>query len=228
VPDPLRVVVYGTGHSLLGEGVALTRKRFETPFGTLACDTAFVDAVAERLGERAWHGELAHRHEHSIEFQAIYLKRRFGDRPLRLVPILCGGFHELLASGGAPHDHGAFEALIAAVQDAERTLGGPTVHVAAVDLSHVGPRFGDPAVDERVRGEIEAHDRAALEAATRGDADGWYQSIAAHEDSTRICGWGATYAMLRCADPGTGRLLSYLQSAEESGSLVSIASMVWP
>src|SRR5262245_10824457 len=37
----LRVIVYGTGHSLLGESLALTRKRFETPFGAVPCDTAF-------------------------------------------------------------------------------------------------------------------------------------------------------------------------------------------
>jgi hypothetical protein len=225
---PLRVIVYGTGHSLLGEGVALTRKRFETPFGPLACDTAFVDALAERLGERAWRGELAHRHEHSIEFQALYLKRRFGDRPLKLVPILCGGFHEQLDAGGTARDHTGIEALVAAIPDVEGALGGATVHVAAVDLSHVGPRFGDPAMDERRRGEIEALDRAALEAAGRGDADGWYRSIADHQDSTRICGWGATYAMLRAAEPGAGRLLVYQQSPEEGGSLVSVASMVWP
>jgi hypothetical protein len=227
-PGPLRVIVYGTGHSLLGETVALTRKHFETPFGKVPCDTAFVDALAERLGERAWRGELAHRHEHSIEFQALYLRRRFADRPLTLVPILCGGFHRLLEAGQGARDDSTFETLIAAVQDAERALGGDTVHVAAVDLAHVGPRFGDPPVDERVLGEVEAHDVAALDAAARGDADGWYEAIAAHEDSTRVCGWGATYAMLRCADPGAGRLLHYLQSKEENGSVVSVAAMVWP
>jgi AmmeMemoRadiSam system protein B len=227
-PGPLRVIVYGTGHSLLGEGVALTRKHFETPFGALPCDTAFVDALAARMGESAWRGELAHRHEHSIEFQAVYLKRRFGNRPVTLVPILCSGFHDLLDSGEGPREDTTFEALIAAVRETERALGGATVHVAAVDLAHVGPRFGDPAVDERVLGEIESKDRAALDAAARGDADGWYQAIAGHEDSTRVCGWGATYAMLRCAEPGQGRLLRYEPSQEENGSVVSIAAMVWP
>jgi len=225
---PLRVVVYGTGHALLGESVALTRKRFETPFGAIACDTAFVDALADRLGEAAWRGELAHRDEHSIEFQALYLKQRLGDRPLTLVPILCGGFHELLDAGRGVRDDTTYETLVAAVRDAERSLGGTTLHVAAVDLSHVGRRFGDPEMDERTLSDVEAKDRAALDAALRGDADGWYQAIAAHEDSTRVCGWGATYAMLRCAEPGAGRLLRYEQSREENGSMVSVAAMVWP
>ena len=43
-PSPLRVVVFGTGHNLGEDFVALTRKKFETPLGQVACDTAFVGA----------------------------------------------------------------------------------------------------------------------------------------------------------------------------------------
>lgn len=224
---PLRVVVFGVGHSLYSVPFALTRKHFETPFGPLRCDTAFVDAVAGRLGEIAYHGELAHRHEHSIEFQALYLRHRFRDRPLTLVPILCGGFHALLEEGQSPAESPELTALIEAVREADRTLGGPTLHVASVDFSHVGVRFGDPATDDRTRREVEEKDRAAIEAARRGDAAAWHQAIASHEDSTRICGWGATYVMLRCAQPGEGRLLHYEQSQEAGGSLVSVAAMAW-
>ena len=225
---PLRVVVFGTGHSLIGDLFALTRKHFETPYGKLECDTRFVDQVADAVGESAYRGELSHRNEHSIEFQAIYLKRRFGERPLRLVPILCGGFHGLLADGRTPREEPALEALIAGVQRAERALGDATVYVAGVDLSHVGPRFGDAGIDERTAKEVEEKDRSALEAARGGDAEAWYQAIAAGEDSTRVCGWAPTYVMLRCAEPGEGRVLHYEQSREAEGSMVSVAAMVWP
>jgi AmmeMemoRadiSam system protein B len=225
---PLRVVVYGTGHTLFGDTFALTRKHFETPFGLLHCDTAFVDALAAHVGEAAWHGELAHRDEHSIEFQALYLKHRLGDRPVTIVPILCGGFHALLDAGRGPADDPALDTLIAAIAETERAQGGTTLHIAAVDLSHVGPRFGDPPVDERVTRETEAVDRKALDAARRGDAQGWHEAIAEHGDATRICGWGATWAMLRGTAPGEGRLLRYEQNAEPGGSMVSIAAMAWP
>ena len=129
--------------------------------------------------------------------------------------------------GLTPRDSAEFEALIQSVRDAERRLGGRTVYVAAVDLSHVGPRFGDPAPDERTRAEVEAFDREALEAARLGDADAWFQAIAAHDDATRICGFAPTYAMLRCAEPGPGRQLRYLKSDEKDGSFVSVASMAW-
>jgi AmmeMemoRadiSam system protein B len=102
------------------------------------------------------------------------------------------------------------------------------VYLAGVDLSHVGARFGDPPVDERTQRETEEWDRAALEAARRGDADGWFAAIAEHDDQTRICGLAPTYAMLRCVEAGEGRLLRYQQSDEPGGSFVSVAAMVWP
>jgi MEMO1 family protein len=225
---PLRVVVFGVGHTLLGEPYALTRKSFETCLGKLPCDTAFVDALASRLGDEAYRGELAHRHEHSIELQALYLMHRFADRKLSLVPILVGGFHPLLETGQTPREAGALEPLIAAVRETTERLGGDTLYAAAVDFSHVGPRFGDPAPDERTRAEVEGLDRTSVEAARAGDAEAWYRSIADHKDSTRICGWGATYAMLRVAEPGSGRLLHYEATQEQDHSMVSIAAIAWP
>ncbi|HTO89748.1 MAG TPA: AmmeMemoRadiSam system protein B [Candidatus Sulfotelmatobacter sp.] len=225
---PLRIVVLGTGHQLFEDPFALTRKHFETPLGKIPTDTAFVDAVASRLGESAYRSELAHRDEHSIEFVALFLKHRFGDRPLTLVPILCGGFHALIDEGKTPREDPEFEQLIAAVREAERASAGTTMYLAGVDFSHVGPRFGDPKVDERVHPELEKVDRVAIDAAGRGDADGWYAAIAGHADSTRICGLAPVYALLRCAEPGAGRLLHYEQSHEADTSLVSVAAMVWP
>jgi len=224
---PLRVVLFGVGHALLQGRLALTRKHFETPFGRIDCDLPFVDAVAAAVGEPAYREELVHRDEHSIEFQALYLRRRCGGRRLRLVPILCGGFHGLLEAGRTPREDEAFEALIQAVRDQAERLEGATLYMASADLSHVGTRFGDPALDERTLGEVETSDRAALEAARTGDADGWYGAIAAHQDSTRVCGWAAIYAMLRCAAPEPGRLLCYQQSKEGDGSAVSVAAMAW-
>ncbi len=225
--EPLRVVVFGTGHSLMEERFALTRKHFETPLGKIPADVAFVEAVASRLGEAAYRAEIAHRDEHSIEFQALYLRHRFGERPLTIVPILCGGFHALIEQGKTPREDPLFETLIEAVLEAEHGLGGETLYVAGADFSHVGPRFGDPPLDSRAREEIEAIDREALAAAGRGDADGWFAAIAQHEDSSRICGYAPVYAVLRCVTPAPGRLLHYEQSDEKDGSMVTVAAMAW-
>ncbi|MEO5617318.1 MAG: AmmeMemoRadiSam system protein B [Candidatus Eisenbacteria bacterium] len=225
---PLRVVVIGTGHQLVDDMFALTRKHFETPLGKVTCDTAFVDKVAARIGETAYRSELAHRDEHSIEFVVLYLKHRLGERPFTIVPILAGGFHTLLDDGKMPREDAAFEALITAVRDTERELGGATVYVGPVDFSHIGPRFGDAKIDEKAKTEIERIDRAAIEPALKGDADAWFAAIATHGDATRICGFAPVYALLRCAEPGAGRLLRYEQSDEPDTSMVSVAAAVWP
>jgi len=225
---PLRVVVLGTGHSLQGDLFGLTRKHHQTPLGKLECDTAFVDTVATALGEDPYRAELAHRDEHSIEFQALYLQRRLGARPVKIVPILCGGFGALLDQGITAREDERVGRFIAALRAAEQQHGGATVYAGAIDLSHVGPRFGDPKLDERTRAEVEEKDRAALAAAEQGDAEGWFEAIAAHDDSTRICGFAPTYLLLRACEPGAGRLLRYQQSDEPDGSMVSTAAMVWP
>ena len=83
-------------------------------------------------------------------------------------------------------------------------------------------------MDDRVRGEVRAADHAALDAAARGDAEAWFKTIADQDDATRICGWGAAYALLRGAEPGVGRLLRYELTAEDDTSMVGIGALVWP
>jgi len=224
---PPRIVIFGTGHQLFEDPVALTRKHFETPLGKVTCDTAFVDRLEKKMGEVAYRSELAHRDEHSIEFPALFLRHHFGDKPFTIVPILCGGFHALVDAGKTPREDAEFESLVDAVEEAAREAGGPTVYLAGVDLSHVGPRFGDPRIDEGAKSEIEKLDRSTLDAALAGDAEAWFSAIAGHGDSTRICGFAPTYAMLRCMAAGKGRLLSYAQSDEPDTSVVSYAAAVW-
>ncbi|HTR96767.1 MAG TPA: AmmeMemoRadiSam system protein B [Candidatus Acidoferrales bacterium] len=224
---PLRVVIFGTGHNLVGDFHALTRKHFQTPLGKALCDTAFVDRVAAKLGDAAYRGELAHRDEHSIEFQVLYLQRRLRGRPFTIVPILCGGFYHLLDEGRTPREEPGIEALIEAIREAEQALGGVTLHVAGVDFSHVGPRFGDGRVTDDVKAAVRELDTAAIAAAGRSDAEEWFRVIAEQDDATRICGYAPTYAMLRCAAPPPGRALGYAQSEEKDTSLVSVAAMAW-
>lgn len=227
-PAPLRVVILGTGHNLVGDFFALTRKHFQTPLGKAATDIAFVDRVAARLGEAAYRGELSHRDEHSIEFQVLYLQKRLGSAPFTIVPILCGGFYNLLDEGRTPREDASIEALVEALREAEAALGGTTVYVAGVDFSHVGPRFGDPRLTEEIKSEVRKVDEAAIAAAAAGDAEAWFARIAEQDDATRICGFAPTYVMLRAAAPGAGRTLGYAQSDERDSSMVSVAALAWP
>jgi len=114
------------------------------------------------------------------------------------------------------------------VREADQALGGPTLYVAGVDFSHMGPRFGDPKLDAEQLEEVRKVDEQAIAAAATGDADAWFGAIAEVDDSTRICGFAPTYCMLRAATPGTGRPLAYAESPEPDGTVVTVAAMVWP
>lgn len=226
------VFVFGVGHMLIEEPFALTDKPFDTPLGIVDVEVDAVRSIVEAGGPALLAEEMSQRDEHSIEFQAVALRRRFGERPLRIVPLLCGGFHELVRLERRPAEEPKIEAVIAATKAAAAALvaqGKSVAFVAGVDLSHVGARFGDEGeLDQAALAEIEKLDRAALDAAVRGDAEGWFDAIAAHGDSTRICGFAAMYAMLRVAEPGPGRLLAYEQSLEPGGSVVTYGAVAWP
>jgi MEMO1 family protein len=230
-PPPDLVVLFGTGHSLYDRLVALTDKTIRTPLGDLAADTEAVARVAERVGEAAFDEETAFRFEHSIEFPALYLQQRYGTHP-KLLPVLCGGFHRLLLEGKRPREDAPLAATIDAVRDEiarARAAGRRVVTLAAVDLSHVGARFGDPdPLDDEMLGAIRQIDEAALAAARTGDAEAWFDAVGEHGDSTRMCGYSAMYALLAVTRPAAGALLRYEQSTEPGGSVVTCATLAWP
>lgn len=234
LPDsipPDLVVLFGTGHSLYARTAALTTKAIRTPFGDLETERALVERVAARVGDAAFEEETAFKTEHSIEFPALHLAYRFGTTP-KLVPVLCGSFHQVVDEGLRPADDGFFSGIVEAVRaeaEAAERMGRRVLYLAAVDLSHVGPRFADPeALDGEALEAVRRTDEAALAAAAKGDAEGWYDAVSAHGDSTRMCGFSALYALLAAARPGPGTLLRYEQSLEPGGSVVTCASLAWP
>ena len=101
---PDLVIILGTSH--YGSGPQLftaTRKDYMTPLGAVATDREFVDRLAARYGDGdLFADELLHRNEHSIEFQALFLAWALGTAGYKVVPILVGSFHEMVAERRRP------------------------------------------------------------------------------------------------------------------------------
>jgi AmmeMemoRadiSam system protein B len=197
-------------------------------------DRALVERLAARGGGGLLDDELAHRSEHSVELQALWIARLFGARPgTRIVPVLVGSIGACLR-GDAEADPRADPAVSDAV-DALRELvaegGGRTAVVASVDLAHVGPRYGDRArVGEARRARVLAEDRRLLARAVAGDAAGWVASLRAERDARNVCGAAPVWALLEAIaglglagtllrhddweiDPGTGSRVSFAAAA---------------
>ena len=101
--------------------------------------------------------------------------------------------------------------------------------VASVDLAHVGPNFGDDFfMDALRRDELTRKDSSLMEAIAHGDAERFYNEVAAVEDRNRICGFSSIYLMLRYLGPTNGLSIAYehCPADRQDTSLVSICGML--
>lgn len=221
-------VVLGTCHAGMADPFALTRKPFETPLGVVPVDDDLVDVLASRARQDCFASELAHRHEHSIEFQAVFLRYLYGgQREVRIVPVLTSFVHEALHFGRKPEDDPRVARFLDALVETVAGGGGRIAVIAGADLAHVGPRFGDP---EPVSGaeleRVERDDRAMLAAVEAGDAGAFFEAARQDGDRRRVCGLSPIYALLRATAGASGTLRHYGQWPDPAG-VVTFASVVF-
>lgn len=231
-------IILGTAHTPLEGLFSVSRKDFETPLGMAQTDRDFVDALSRRLvgldsaaeASRIFHDELPHRHEHSIEFQALMLQYVLGGRrDYQIVPILVGSFHPFVLHKRIPDQSPAVTDFVAALRDTIAACGKQACYVAGVDMAHIGRQFGDAdLLDENRLKEQWTDDQQLLARACAGDSAGWFEHVANCDDRHRICGLAPTYTMLEAMQPQRGELLKYDQAVAEDGtSCVSFASVAF-
>lgn len=228
VQDVDLVIMLGTDHSGGAGRLTLTRQNYATPLGTLPTDLELVDGLAEILGpEHAYAEELHHINEHSIELALVWMHHYMGGRAVPVLPILCGSFHEFVMADGDP---GADDNITAAIQYIrEVTAGRRTLVVAAGDLAHVGPAFGDAEpIDAKGRESLMSRDEESISAIRDSDAARFFALSSAESDSRKICGLSCIYVALRLLEGAKGESVGYQQCAAdpEGGSLVSIVGAV--
>jgi len=229
-------VILGVNHFGGNGFFNLTRKHFETPLGLLETDTVFIDALADAYGNDLFADEFSHKQEHSIEFQVIFLQYLFAkslslseakERPIKIVPILCSSFHEIIAQGILPSEVEQVKNFIQSLRKTISESNQKICLIAGVDLSHVGRRFGDEGtLTSILLNQIKSEDLQMLQTVEALDAGGFYKSIEKDNDRRNICGLPAIYTMLKVLNASEGKLIKYDQSVErEAQSVVSYASM---
>ncbi len=223
-------VIFGTAHAPMRYLFSALRKHFDTPLGTVETDLAYINRLSGHLkkipgGEAIdlFAGDLAHRHEHSIEFQVVFLQYLLGGRrPLKIVPILTGSFHTFVTSGRQPREDAGVAAFCQAMRQTtaeHEAKGGRVCYISGGDLAHIGRRFGDRSLLDKPRLDAQTKsDLSLLQAACRADAPALFAQIAEEKDANRICGLSPTYTMLEVMQPARGELLKYGQAVEPDGS----------
>lgn len=218
-------IVFGTSHAPMREPFALCRKAFATPLGNVEADFDAIDSIARACDFDPYADQFNHKREHSLEFQAVFLRHILNGRKARIVPILAGlGQHQ--QSGESPSKSKSvmrfFDAVRKVIDDKKAVL------IAGADLAHVGPRFGDPRPwDEGERVELDKTDRASLARAEKADAESFWEHVAADLDTRRVCGLAPVYSLLRTIDKkARGEVRHYEQTVDsEEGSIVSHAAV---
>ncbi len=219
-------IILGVPHHGIEGPAAATLKAYETPLGALEVDRDFLEALQRRARTDLLQSELGHRTEHSIEFETVFLRHLFGDREVRIVPLLTSFLHELMLEGTNPRDDAASQRFVEALGETIAAYSGRVCVVGGVDLAHVGPQFGDPApVTAETLDWLEGEDRAMLAAIEAGDAEAFYEAVAKDGDRRRVCGLTPIYTFLKVLGR-EGKLLKYGQAPDPNGT-VTFASLVF-
>lgn len=219
---PDRIVILGTNHIGIGDGVVMTEFGFESPLGTIDQDGAIVERLRDAFGEKLFKDQLDFLGEHSVALHLPWIQHVYGNVPVvaALVPDPING---LLVDDGQRVGTAEFAN---ALKDIVKQAGGRTLFVSSADLSHKGPQFGDKSpVDTKTRHAIEQYDRETLSAWLDGSED-FLKVFQAGGNPNRWCSVGNMLATLIAAPHTTREMINYQQSVDEKGiALVSSAAL---
>lgn len=228
------IVALGVAHASPESPWTFTPKTYETPFGGMEVDGELYDALAKKVWYDPRADEWVHKNEHSLEFQAVWLRYLWGDKTPPWVPIMVSTF-ERFSPDEPPSKVPTLEKALkdfGAVLRAQADAGRRVMVLCGIDLAHVGPRFGDEGeLTPELERKIETEDRKSLVDAMALDADGFYRSVIADDHWRKVCGLSSLYTGLRLIKAldgaAPGRLLAYGQAPDPAGGIVSFASAVF-
>jgi AmmeMemoRadiSam system protein B len=222
---PRRILIMGTGHSLDDAYFGLTEKDYETPLGRVKTDRRAVRSLKKAGGKAVSPYDISHRREHSLEFQLLFLQHLFGSS-FTVVPVLCGSFGPELSRNSCPSDLPDVAVFLAALRAWRDEDPDGTILIAAVDFSHIGPKFGHRERAASVLLEAKKHDQALIAALASADRRAFWAESRKAGDRFNVCGL-STLASIRDAFPEVrGRLLAYeFWNEEATQSAVSYAAL---
>lgn len=222
---PKRVLLLGTGHNLGGSLFSLTEKDYETPLGLIRTDKDWVREL-RRVGDKiVASDDMAHRSEHSIEFQLLFLQHLFGTNFL-LVPILCGSFQRYLQQADRPREIPGMEAFLETLRAWSDDTEGCLI-VAGVDFSHIGLKFGQSQRASALLMEAKRHDKLLLDALCQGSVQEFWSESRRTDNKYNVCGFSCLACLIEILPGCEGYVLDYdFWEEEATQSAVSYAAVV--
>lgn len=224
---PSRVVVLGIGHQMSDSLFCLTDKDFETPLGLVKNETSLVRALRDSGEDIIAETDWAHRAEHSLEFQIVFLQHLLGTERFTVVPILCGSLHALKEYNRASYLNQTAR-FLEKLKEVVMAPDKETLVVAGVDFSHIGPKFGHQMPADYLESRAAAHDQNLLNCLVRMETDSFWEESIAVKDRFNVCGFPAMAALLEVLPPCQGQIIDYhLNHEPQTRSAVSFAAVVF-
>jgi len=220
------VIILGTGHFLTHNFFSITNKTFVTPLGRSEIDQEAVSFLRKTVSREELLDDFGHRREHSIEFQVLFLHHLYPDTNFRILPILCPNFDHYLREKTRPF---ASEAMAAFVDALSNYLDGKDcLIIAGVDFAHVGPRFGQPPLDDLTIDRIRGEDEEMISMLKDRNLAKFEKHFEENENRRSVCGHSSLNLFLELIlKSGTnGEALHYGQAVDGTG-LVSFGSLAY-
>jgi len=201
-------VIIGVAHSPISHPVQVLPMDLDTPLGRVRVARDVVDYVISSTGFDLLSDPLAFSREHSVEFPVVFVKALHPDEEVEVVPLIVSDLGD---------NAEAIDEVMAHLSEALK--GRDFLPVAAVDLSHAGPRFGDRYYDEA---KVKHYDGEFMAAFETGVPESLLALYEEYGNPTNIDAFGATYALMRLLEGDGGKVLAYEISYEdETSSAVS-------
>ncbi len=217
IPSGSRIIILGVGHHLDFPYSVLT-KDLATPFGILRNDRGGLLYLSRSKNLELFPDHMAHKLEHSIEFQALFLHYLKGEE-IVVLPFLISSYHLLKQN---------LELVHKLVEGLLELFDERTYMVLGIDFCHLGLRYGDPFPLDFQLAERALHlDRELLELSFSGKSEELERRFA-ENDRMKICGSGPLYLLSLLLEKGNfqgrGEIFHQEMLPFGEGSGVSVAS----
>ena len=223
-------VILGAARGIMESLFACTGKDFDTPLGTVKTDKEFLRLFSEHGGKPFFEEEFAHRKDHAIEFQAVFLQHVLGGaKPFTIVPVLCSFSHLHFSHPDLVTQGEHIGQFVEAFRKTLAAYGKEVCFIVSGDLAHIGMRYGDikPPTDFSFHKTMQA-DLAMLKHVEEGQADEFVRFIQKEDDARRIGILPPLYTMLKLLDNPKGTVLRYDRATvDQYNSTVTYAAMAF-
>jgi len=223
-------VILGSARGIIETLFACTDRDFATPLGTVRADRGFLRLFREHGGGIFFEEEIAHRKDHAIEFQTVFLQHVLGGKkPVTIVPVLCSFSHLHFSHPDLVQQGERIAQFTEAFRKALAAFGKEVCFIVSGDLAHIGMRYSDPKppTDFSFHKTMQA-DLAMLKHAENGDPDAFLKFIQQEDDARRIGILPPLYTMLKLLDEAKGTVLRYDRATvDQYNSTVTYAAMAF-